>query len=117
MHHHLKTAGPNTADESCTIPALVYDVTVKEQPYPAAEGSVLPAVNVTTPILLPAAPVLAGCALRGQPLAAGSACHTPAMDARPTLVPARLITTVTVALHVTCGSQPQQNSTAASKQH
>jgi hypothetical protein len=39
------------------MPVLLHDVTVKEQPLPVFVGSVLLALNVTTPRLVPLMPV------------------------------------------------------------
>jgi hypothetical protein len=57
QRYHFSSAGPGLADGSFTMPALLHDVTVNEQPLPVIVGRVLLALNVTTPRLVPLLPV------------------------------------------------------------
>lgn len=89
-------------------------MTVKEQPLPAVAGSVLLAENVTLPVLLPRLPVREVPVDIGQPVAASRDLQVPPTDTRPTKVPLELITTITVALQVTC---VQQQASASAGHH
>ncbi len=102
MHYHTTIEELSTADGSFVRPVALHVVMVNEQPLPAVAGKVLLAVNATTPRLVPVVPVLLLTVVSGQLLTATADFQVPATDTRPTPAPVLLITTFTVALHVTC---------------
>lgn len=85
--YQVNCTGPSTAEESFTSPVLLQDVTVNEHPFPGVVGSVLLAVNVTTPSVTPLFPVLVLPAVMGQRLVVSTDLQLPATDTRPTLAP------------------------------